>query len=106
MASEVPATNDLEEDEGAVLAAEGVGVRSRFDLHSSCVDDVRGGFHTSRHQVVEVFLGEDPSRDVPGGRHTIFVIPRCIPLRGEGLCVYGHIDSAIFVERRGRSGWR
>ena len=88
VAAEVHAEADLKEDEGAVLAVDGVDVRSGVGWHSSGVDDVRGGSHSCRHRVVEVFLWEDPSRYVPGGRHTFFVVSRCITLHGESLCVY------------------
>ena len=57
-----------------------------------------------RHQVVEVFLWEDPSRYVPGGRHAFFVVSRCIPLHGDSFCVYGHINSAISAECGGGPG--
>ena len=105
VAAEVPAKSDLEEYEGAVLAVEGVEVRSGVGWHSSGVDDVRGGSQSCRHQFVEIFLWEDPIRYVPRGRATFFVTLRCIPLHGESLCVYGHIDFAIHAERSGRSGW-
>ena len=103
--AEIPAEADLEEDEGAVLAVEGVEVRSGVGWHSSGVDDVGSGFHSCRHQVVEVILWEDPNRYVSGGHHAFFVVSRCISLHGESLCVYGHINSAISVERGGRSCW-
>ena len=105
VAPEVPAEADLEEDEGAVLAVEGVEVRSGVGWHSSGVYDVRGGSHSCRHQAVEVFLWEDPSRYIPRDRHAFFVVSRCIPLHGESLNVYEHINSAISVERGGRSWW-
>jgi hypothetical protein len=70
VAAEVPVEADLEEDEGGVLAVEGVEVRSGVGWHSSGVDDVRGGSHSCRYQVVEIFLWEDPKRYVSGGRHT------------------------------------
>ena len=85
VAAEVPAKADLEEDEGAVLVVEGVEVRIGVGWYSWGVDDVRGGSHSCRHQVVEVFLWEDPVRYIPGGRHTFFVIPRCILLYGKSL---------------------
>jgi len=89
--AEVPAGADLEEDEGAVLAVEGVEVRSGVGWHSSDVDDVRGGSHFCRHQTVEVFMWEDPSRYVPGDRHAFFVKSRCIFLHGEiFLCLWTH----------------
>jgi len=93
LAAEVPAKADLDEDEGAVLAVEGVGIRSGIGWHSLSEDDVRGGSHPCRRQVVE-----DPSQYVQGDRHAFFVIPRCLPLHGEGLCVYGHINSGISAE--------
>jgi len=56
MVAKVPVKTDLEEDEGAVLAVEGVGVRGGVGWHSLGVDNIQGGFHFCRHQAVEVFL--------------------------------------------------
>ena len=103
VAAENSAKADLKEDEGAVFAVEGLRVRSGIGWHSSGVDNVRSGSHSCRHQVGEVLLLEDPSRYVPGGRQAFFVVSRCILLHEERLCVYGHINSAFFAERGGRS---
>ena len=105
LAAEVTTKANLEEDEGEVLAVEGVGVRSGVQWQFSSVDVDRGGARSCRRQLAEVFLWKDPSRYVPGGRHTFFIISRCLPLDGESLCVYVRIDSAILAERKGRSGW-
>jgi hypothetical protein len=78
--ADVPSKADLEKDEGAVLAVEGVEVLSGIGWHPSDVDNVRGGSHSCRYQVVEVFLWEEPSPYVPGGRHTFFVILRGLSL--------------------------
>ncbi len=49
LAAEVPIKADLEENEGAILAVEGVGVRSGVGWHSSGINDVRGGTRSCRH---------------------------------------------------------
>ena len=52
VAAEVPAKADLEEDEGAVFAAEGVDARGRVGRNFSGVDDVGGRPRSGCHQVV------------------------------------------------------
>ena len=52
LVSEVPIEADLKENEGAVLAVEGVGVRGGVAWHSSGVDNVRGCSRSCCHQVV------------------------------------------------------
>ncbi len=54
--AEVPTKADLEEVEGSILAVEGFGVQSGVGWHTSGIDDVQGGSHSCRNQVVEVFL--------------------------------------------------
>ena len=46
--AEVPANADLEKDEGAVLAVEGVVVRGGVRWHSADVNDVRGSSRSCR----------------------------------------------------------
>jgi len=102
---EVPARDDLEEDEEAILAVEGVKVRSGVSWHSSGIDNVRAA-PTYAAIKLSRFFWKDPSRYEPrgGGRHTVFVVSRCIPLPGEGLRTH-YIHSAISAERGERSGW-
>ena len=87
LAAKVSAETDFEKSKGTILAVEGGGNRGGVDWHSSGVDDVRGSYRFCRHQVDKVFLCEDPSRYVPGGRHTFFVPRFRFPLRGESLRV-------------------
>jgi hypothetical protein len=60
LAAEVLAKADLEEDEGEILAVEGVWVWDGDGWHySSGVDDVRADFRSCRHQAAKVFLWVD-----------------------------------------------
>ena len=103
LATEVPAKANLEEDEGTVLRVEGVGVQSGINGHYSGVDDVQGGTHSCRHQVVKELLREDACRYVPVG-HAFFVIRLRYPLQGESLRVHGLVNSVnsgvVWVEVR------
>ncbi len=54
--AQILAEADLEEDEGAVLAVEGVDFRALVGRHSSGVDDVGGCPRFDCHKDVQVFL--------------------------------------------------
>ena len=91
VAAEVPAESDLEEEEGAVLAVEGVEVRRGVGWHSLGVDDVRGGSHSCRHQAVEVLLWELPKPVCTGRPPRLLRRIALHPLAWrESLCLWTH----------------
>ena len=65
MAAEVPAKTNLEEDEGAVLAVEGNGIRSEVSGHSS--DDVQGHLPLLPPSSCRCLLVGEPTPECTGG---------------------------------------